>query len=181
MTRGLSLLNSTPPLRDRCQTRCYKTRSKGRRSTAAQQLAERRQRVRYLYASTCCSPAARSPDVPFHPPHAFAHDSMLFQTSAVVSIQPKALAAACGRRSARMQAGPGVWRRSILDMSESEPAKQMAHDPMTPIPPPTWAARRDWRPIVVQPAAERAAPFTDRELARLKFTKWLLETGRLIP
>jgi hypothetical protein len=27
ITRGLQLLNSTPPLRGRCQTRCYKTRS----------------------------------------------------------------------------------------------------------------------------------------------------------
>jgi tetratricopeptide (TPR) repeat protein len=27
ITRGLSLLNSTPPWRGRCQTRCYKTRS----------------------------------------------------------------------------------------------------------------------------------------------------------
>lgn len=28
ITRVLSLLNSTPPWRGRCQTRCYKTRSK---------------------------------------------------------------------------------------------------------------------------------------------------------
>jgi hypothetical protein len=37
MTRGLSLLNSTPPLRDRCQTRCYKTRSQRAASTASKQ------------------------------------------------------------------------------------------------------------------------------------------------
>ena len=68
-----------------------------------------------------------------------------------------------------------------MDMSESEPVKHVRQDLATPIPPPTWAARRDWRPIVAQPAAERAASFTDRELAWLKFTKWLIETDRLIP
>jgi hypothetical protein len=71
-----------------------------------------------------------------------------------------------------------------LDLSEREPVKQDREDLATPIPPPTWAARRDWRPIAPQPATERVASFadfTDRELARLRFTKWLIETGRLIP
>ena len=68
-----------------------------------------------------------------------------------------------------------------MDLSESEPVKQVTQDLATPIPPPTWAARRDWRPIAPQPAAEPVVSFTDRELARLTFTKWLIETGRLIP
>lgn len=71
-----------------------------------------------------------------------------------------------------------------MDMSESESTERVAHDRATPIPPPSWAARRDWRPITVRPDAERApsfSDFSDRELARLKFTKWLIDTGRLVP
>jgi hypothetical protein len=66
-------------------------------------------------------------------------------------------------------------------MSESETEKRIEQGGMAPVPPPTWAARREWLPIAPQPSAEYAASFTDHELTRLKFTKWLIETGRLIP
>ncbi len=66
-----------------------------------------------------------------------------------------------------------------MHVPESEPVKQARQDLATPIPPPTWAARRDWRPIAAQPIAEPAASFTDRELVWLKFTKWLVEMGRM--
>lgn len=72
-----------------------------------------------------------------------------------------------------------------MDMSESESTERVAHDRAIPIPPPSWSARRDWQPPTIQPDAERDAErvvtFTERELARLNFTKWLIETGRLIP
>jgi hypothetical protein len=68
-----------------------------------------------------------------------------------------------------------------MDMSESESTERMAYDCAPPIPPPSWAARRDWLPPTIQPDAERATSFSSYELARLKFTKWLIETGRLVP
>lgn len=68
-----------------------------------------------------------------------------------------------------------------MDMSERESTERAPHDRVTPIPPPSWAARRDWRPNAAQLDIERAISFTDRELARLKFAKWLVETGRLVP
>lgn len=70
-----------------------------------------------------------------------------------------------------------------METPETGSAMQPAQGHTPAVPPPTWAEWRQWqaKDDGLRRRAESASAFGERELARLKFQRWLVQAGRLTP